>query len=144
VISKHPCDGALTSTQLTQLFGEVPTARHTDDATGAACQWQKGSTAATIDVGYMTGVTGGLSQVYERQQSDAYHQTLEIGGFPALAYNVTENPPVGGCDIAVGITDSLAVNIGFGIGSDRYGKQNPCDAANIIAQDVMENLKAAQ
>jgi hypothetical protein len=143
VISKHPCDSALTDAQLTQLLGVVPSAQHDDDATGPACGWQKTSTGATIGVGYMTNVTGGLSQVYDQQRSDAYYQVLEVSGYPALAYNSTEAAAVSDCHVAVGITDTLAYDVGFVVGSDRSGKLNPCDAAKAIAQDVLDNLKAS-
>jgi hypothetical protein len=143
VFSKHPCESALTDAQLQQLANEVLPARHTDDATGPACQWQKQSTAATFDVAYMTNVTGGLNQVYEQQQDSPYHQPLEISGYPALAYNVGQANPVGNCSISVGIADNLVFDVGFVPGTDRYGKVNPCDSAKIIAQDVLENLKSA-
>jgi hypothetical protein len=142
VISKHPCDaGTLTGTQLGQLFGEVPAAQRKDTQVGPGCQWQKTSTGATADVAWLTSVSGGLSQVYS--QEDAYRQVLEINGYPALAYNVTQNPPVGDCQIAIGISDSLVVGVGFVVGGNRYGQQNPCDVAKIVAQDVLGNLKAS-
>lgn len=143
VVSKHPCESALTSGQLTQLIGEVPSPRHTDNAAGPGCGWTKQSTSAVVDVGWLSGATGGIGQVYQAEQSAAYHEPLDIEGYPALAYNSTENPPVAGCNISFGISDTLVVDAGFTVGSDRYGKLNPCDAAKAIAQDVLDNLKAA-
>jgi uncharacterized protein DUF3558 len=143
VFSEHPCLSALTNAQLQALAGEVPVARHTDDDTGPACQWQKESTGGTIDVGYMINVTGGLNQVYQQQQNSAYHQPLTIDGYPALAYNVGQSTPIGDCGVAVGIADNLVFEAGLVVGSDRYGKTNPCDGAKVVAQDVLENLKAA-
>ncbi|GLY64295.1 hypothetical protein Atai01_09140 [Amycolatopsis taiwanensis] len=143
VVSKHPCDSALTDAQLTELLGMVPSARREDDPTGPVCGWQKTSTGATIGVGYLTNVSGGLSQVNDRQQGDAYYEALEVGGYPALAYNSTETAPVSDCHVAVGITDTVAYDVGFVVGGNRAGKQDPCDVAKIVAQDVLENLKAA-
>jgi hypothetical protein len=61
-----------------------------------------------------------------------------------VAYNSTETSPVGDCSVGVGIADNLAFDVHFIVGSNRYGKLNPCDAAKIIAEDVLDNLKAAQ
>ncbi|WAL64230.1 DUF3558 domain-containing protein [Amycolatopsis cynarae] len=142
-MAKHPCDGALTSGQLAQLLGEAPAPEHADDATGPVCHWQKTSTGAIVGVGYMTNVSGGVSQVYDQQQGDAYRQVLQVGGYPALAYNSTESSPVTDCHVAVGVTDTLAYDVGFVVGSNRYRKMNPCDAAVDIAGKVLSNLKAA-
>src|SRR5439155_8704931 len=90
VFSKHPCDSALTDAQLKQLTGEVPTARHTDNAAGPGCGWTKQSTAAGINVAWMTGLKNGLSDYYAKKSTDAYQQALTIGGYPAVEYNSTE------------------------------------------------------
>ncbi|MFD2416426.1 DUF3558 domain-containing protein [Amycolatopsis pigmentata] len=144
VISKHPCLSALTDGQLADLIGEVPQAQHTDNAAGPGCGWTKPSTAAGIDVAWMTGLRNGLSDYYAQKQRDAYQQPITIGGYPAVAYNSTEVHPVGDCSVGVGIADNLAFDVHFIVGSDRYGKLNPCDAAKAIAEDVLTNLKAAQ
>jgi hypothetical protein len=143
VFAKHPCDSALTATQLMQLMNEVPPPRHTDNAAGPSCGWTKSSTSAVITVGYLTALKDGLSDVYAKKTTDAYQQPLEVGGYPAATYNSTESTPVGDCDVAVGIADNLVFDVGFVVGTDRYGKENPCDAAKTIAEDVLENLKAA-
>jgi uncharacterized protein DUF3558 len=143
VISKHPCDSALTAAQLTQLFGEVPSARHTDNAAGPGCGWTKASTSAGINIAWMTGLKDGLSDYYAQKQSDAYQQPADIGDYPAVVYNSTESTPVGDCSVGVGIADNLAFDVHFVVGSNRYGQQNPCDVAKVVAHDVLDNLKAA-
>lgn len=144
VISKHPCDTALTDSQLTQLVGEVPSSRHTDNAAGPGCGWTKRSTGAGIDVAWMTGLRNGLSDYYAKKETDAFQQPIMIGGYPAVVYNPVVASPVGDCGVGVGIADNLAFDVHFIVGSDRYGKLNPCDAAKAIAGDVLDNLKAAQ
>lgn len=127
-----------------QLLGEVPPADHTDNAAGPGCGWTKPSTAAGINVAWMTGLKNGLSDYYAKKQTDAYQQPITIGGYPALIYDPIDVSPVGDCAIGVGIADNLAFDVHFIVGSNRYGKQNPCDVAKIIAEDVLSNLKAAQ
>lgn len=144
VIGRHPCISALTNSQMTQLLGEVPPADHTDNAAGPGCGWTKPSTAAAINVAWMTGLKNGLSDYYAQKQSDAYQQPVTIDGYPAVAYNSTDAPPVGDCSVGVGIADNLVFDVHFIVGSDRRGKLNPCDAAKVIAGDVLANLKAAQ
>ena len=142
MFGKHPCDSALTNEQLTTLLGMVPPARHTDNAAGPGCGWTKESTAAIIDVGWMTGVGGGLSQVYQAQTTAKFQQPMDVNGYPALAYDPIEQPTER-CDLAVGVADNLVFDAGFHVGDDRRGKVDPCDAAKQIAQDVLANLRAA-
>ena len=138
VFDKHPCDSGLTSAQLKSLFGEVPPARHTDNAAGPGCGWTKESTVAVIDVAWMTGVKGGLSQVYQAQQEAAFHQPTDVDGYPALFYNPTEQPTQM-CGLAVAISDTLVFDVSYNaIGS----KVSRCDGAKQIAQDVLANLRA--
>ena len=135
---KHPCDSGLTPAQLKSLFGEVPPARHTDNAAGPGCGWTKSTTHSVIDVAWMTGVKGGLSQVYQAQQEAAFHQPTDVDGYPALFYNPTEQPTQM-CGLAVAISDTLVFDVSYNaIGS----KVSRCDGAKQIAQDVLANLRA--
>lgn len=143
VVGKHPCDSALTDAQLTNLLGEVPPAFHTDQTAGPQCQWQKQSNGATIAVAWLTGFTDGLNQVYLNQREDAYFQPLRFEGYPAVVYDITDKTPDTNCAISVGITDRAVIDVGLTLGSERVGKQNPCDGAKTIAKMVLDNVKAA-
>ncbi|WP_246127652.1 DUF3558 domain-containing protein [Amycolatopsis rhizosphaerae] len=143
VISKHPCDSALTDAQVKDLLGEISPRFHTDNQAGLLCQWQKQSTGATVAIGWLTGLKDGLNQVYANQKDDAYFQPSEIEGFPALVYDITDRKPDTNCAISIGIADKVAIDVGFTVGTNRSGKQNPCDAAKVIAGMVLDNLKAA-
>lgn len=138
VFDKHPCESALTTAQLNQLINVVPPARHTDNQAGPSCGWTKPSPLAIIDVAWMTGVHGGLSQVVAAQQNAPFHESTTVSGYPGLSYNSEQ--PTHDCHVAVGIADSLVFDVAFGADA---AKVSPCDGATQVAQKVLANLKAA-
>ncbi|WP_158888297.1 DUF3558 domain-containing protein [Amycolatopsis anabasis] len=144
VFEKHPCDGSLTPAQLTELLGEVPSARKTDNAAGPGCGWTKSSTHAIVDVGYMTGVTDGLTQMYEVQKPKAafWQELAPVAGYPAIAYDATRAQPVESCAVAVGVADNLVFDAAATLGQNRIGKVDPCEASRKLAEMVLTNLKA--
>lgn len=143
LFTKHPCDSSLTDGQLTQLLGEVPASRHTDNQAGPGCGWTKRSTGAGINIAWMIGLKSGLSDYYAQKSTDAFQQPIEVGGYPAVEYNSTEASPITDCSVGVGIADNLVFDSHYVVGSNRRGTLNPCDAAKSIAQNVLENLQAA-
>jgi hypothetical protein len=139
VFDKHPCDSALTADQLKQLISDAPPSYRTDNAAGPGCGWDRKDAGTIIDVAWMTGVRGGLGQVYAAQEQAPFRQPTEVDGYPGLLYNPNDQP-TRICHIAVGIADNLVFDASL---NARVAKVDRCEGAKQIAQKVLANLKAA-
>lgn len=112
VLSGQPCEGALTSNQLTQIFGMVPQGKpDTLPGLGPDCKWDNTDSGAGAAVSYTTLTHQGLSAVYQntKPQAKVWRELPPIQGFPAVASSALESgTQTGLCQVSVGIADDLS------------------------------------
>lgn len=143
VLSTDPCQGALTSAQLTEILGTAPQGKPDNSTLGPACNWHNSGKGAHVSVSYDTQSHTGLSGEYEniRPQAIVWRPLPPIQGFPAVAH-VT---PSGGepdyfCQVSVGIADDLSFDATIILGPEKKGKADPCQVAAQTADMVTTNL----
>jgi hypothetical protein len=86
----------------------------------------------------------GLTSVYEAQGKEyQFFKPLEaVDGFPVVAYGVSdERTTRGRCALALGVSDTQAVDIHVAQSESNVGKKDPCVAAHEIAAKVLVNLR---
>lgn len=139
----QPC-AALTQAQL-QSFDlpaqgkpdtESPVARHA----GPFCGWTNSDRFNGVDVGFLTGNKNGLADLYRARGEGkwtGYWEETRVSGYPGVFHDVTDFRPRGSCNLAVGISDTLA----FRVGTDGRLKERSCDFAKQVAGAVVETLK---
>ncbi|KHF44298.1 hypothetical protein MINT15_11800 [Saccharomonospora viridis] len=68
-----------------------------------------------------------------------WHELPPIGGFPAVAFQKYKDQV--SCTAAVGLSDELTVDVPVSPSRAKYGEVDPCDAAQDMAEMLVENLK---
>lgn len=143
-LSGHPCDGALTSSQINEIFRMQPRGVHADiPALGAECKWVNEDTGALVQVLYTTK-SDGLSAVYAntRGLAKVWRPLPSVQGLPAVAHTTSsDSGKQDNCQVSVGVTDKYTADVSVGLGQTRVGSQDPCDAAATVADMVIANLK---
>ncbi len=121
-----------------------PQGVHADiPALGPECKWINEDTGALVLVLY-TMKADGLSAVYANTKGLAkvWRPLPAVQGLPAVAHSTSSaQGPTDSCQVSVGITDKYTVDVSVGLGQSRLGKQDPCDAAAVVAGMVVTNLK---
>ncbi|MBB1157592.1 DUF3558 domain-containing protein [Amycolatopsis sp. DR6-1] len=146
VLSTHPCDSALTPDQVASLLGQKRQGAHRDDPSlGTECQWSNDETGALATVLYATKLSDGLSAVFanSKPQATLWRPLPLVQGFPAVAHSTFKQESVvkSFCQVSVGISDQKTVDASVSLGDSQVGKKDPCDAAAILADMVVTNLK---
>jgi hypothetical protein len=88
----------------------------------------------------------GLTSVYEAKgkQYQLFEPLESVEGFPVVAYGVNdERTTRGRCAIAMGVSDTQAVDIHVAQSESNIGKKDPCAAARDVASQVLNNLRGA-
>ena len=62
-----------------------------------------------------------------------------IGGFPAIAYQAHKGGT--SCSVVIGVADDFAVTAAGAPSRARYGKTDPCEMAQDMAELLVGNLK---
>ncbi|GLY41339.1 hypothetical protein Amsp01_073620 [Amycolatopsis sp. NBRC 101858] len=139
-----PCD-SLTPAQVAGLLGsEVETKPEPDAYVGPVCNWEAPGRAG---VGIIFGKLDkrGLTRVYaEKGKAYAFVEPLEpVDGYPLAAYG-PEDPKIKGeqCMVAVGTSDTQAIDISVDRSEKNIGKGDPCEAARQVTAMVLGNAKA--
>jgi hypothetical protein len=92
------------------------------------------------EVGYLAG-QGGLSTIFGQKGNYAVLTTLpSIDGYPAVLALVVDQRAQGNCDITVGASNSLAIDIQLNVNSGPQ-KADPCTSDQQLAADVISNIK---
>ncbi|WP_244287363.1 DUF3558 domain-containing protein [Amycolatopsis rubida] len=146
VLSVHPCDGALTPEQVKTLVGKPTQGEHADNpALGTECHWSNRDTGSLATVLYTTKVSDGLSAAYAntKPQAKRWHPLSPIQGLPAVAASVYKQQATTDsfCQVTVGISDQKTIDASVSLGYSQIGKKDPCDAAAVVADMVITNLK---
>lgn len=141
-----PCD-ALTSTQAQDLIGPKVEATPRNESAGPACEWSTpGTSRPTVNVIFGKGPDGGTAAVYAAK-GKAYKlvEPLEpIEGYPVTAYGVIDRRAEGGCNVALGTSDTESITVTAEQSEGNIGKKDPCDAARLAAISVLATLRAAK
>ena len=142
----QPCT-ALNSSQLRDLDlpaqGEPDTESAIAKNVGPACRWTNSTAGNTVGVGFLSGNPNGLDDLYrghERGQFNGYWIETTVEGYPAVFFDATDGRRSGQCELAVGVSDVLAIRIG------EHGqlKEKSCDRAKLIASAVVQTLKGGR
>ncbi|MBN9741066.1 DUF3558 domain-containing protein [Amycolatopsis sp. A1MSW2902] len=146
VLSGQPCQDALTSDQLTQIFGMVLQGKpDTLSGIGAECRWSNVDSGSGLTIYYGTQTHQGLSAVYRgtKPQSKVWRVLPPVQGFPAVAHSTFDSgTDTGFCQVSVGISDESTVDASL-TPSDakRAGGADPCELSARVADMVVSNLK---
>jgi hypothetical protein len=142
-----PCD-ALKDSQVADLLGSAVSGKPDLEApAGPTCAWDSASVSqAGVGVIFMSADELGLTSVYEAKgkQYQLFEPLESVEGFPVVAYGVNdERTTRGRCAIAMGVSDTQAVDIHVAQSESNIGKKDPCAAARDVASQVLNNLRGA-
>jgi hypothetical protein len=145
---REPC-GALTDSQVTELLGSGVSGKSDLQApAGPTCAWDSADVSqAGIGIIFMNADQLGLTSVYEAKDKQ-YHffQPMEpLDGFPIVAYGASdERTSRGRCAVAIGVSDTQAVDVHVAQSEKNIGQKEPCAAAHDVAAQVLSNLRGAK
>ncbi|MET8994994.1 DUF3558 domain-containing protein [Amycolatopsis sp. NPDC004169] len=142
---QEPCL-ALTDSQVTELLGSGVSGKPDLQApAGPTCSWDSVDVSqAGIGVIFMNADRLGLASVYAaRGKQYQFFQPMEsLDGFPTVAYGVSdERSSRGRCAVAIGVSDTQAVDVHVAQSEKNIGRKDPCSAAHDIAAQVLGNLR---
>jgi hypothetical protein len=145
---KHaPCD-TLTAEQINILLGTGITPKPDLKAEGGpTCRWNTPEVSqASVSVTYMTANTAGLTAIYQKKgNAFPFFQPMEsINDYPTVAYGLVDERKNGRCAIALGTSDTEAVDVAIAQSEENIGKKDPCAAAHDVAANVLGNLRAVK
>ncbi|PFG47412.1 uncharacterized protein DUF3558 [Amycolatopsis sulphurea] len=146
VLSGPPCQEALTSDQLKQIFGMVPQGKpDTLPGIGPECDWSNIDAGAGLGIYYATQPRQGLSGLYQntKPRSKLWRELSPIQGFPAVASSsVSAGDKNGFCQVSVGITDESSVDVSLTPSDAKLAAGvDPCVLSERVAGMVVTNLK---
>jgi hypothetical protein len=67
-----------------------------------------------------------------------------IEGYPVVAYGAIDRRDKGACSVVVGASDEIAFEVALQQSAANIGKKDPCETGAIVAEMVVETMKAAQ
>ncbi|RJQ79629.1 DUF3558 domain-containing protein [Amycolatopsis panacis] len=143
VLSGSPCD-ALSPKQILDDVGPGVPGKVDDGALGPVCRWYDGDGGPMLMAYFTTLQHEGLSVIYKQVKSQMrrFDVLPPIQGFPAVAYDTRPGPKTRDCHLAVGLADTLDVQIGLSLGDHDAGKTDACGLAAIAADQVVTTLTA--
>lgn len=127
----------LTSEQLAQLGGGGAPDREKTMYGESKCTWSNDKFSTTIALNATTGT--GPAEVAESDQSDRAAQP-SVNGYPAA--HIDKTTILCRVEVAVAKNQSIAVNYAVNSG-DAPAMQKPCQYAERIAGEALENIPAA-
>ncbi|WP_410630078.1 DUF3558 domain-containing protein [Amycolatopsis sp. cmx-4-83] len=142
-LEQAPCD-ALTPAQVAGLLGaEVETKPEPDADVGPVCNWEAPGRAG---VGIIFGKLDkrGLTRVYAAKgKTYPFVEPLEpVDGYPLAAYDgIGDRRAEGECTVAVGTSDTQAIDISVNQSEKNIGKSDPCEAARQVTAMVLGNAR---
>lgn len=137
----QPC-AVLSAAQLKTFNITTPGKSNTDSTTGPGCSWSNDDLVG-YNIGFLTINKNGLSDIYRAGKEfwEGYFEPTEVDGYPAVFHDLTDGRPTGSCQIAVGISDTLAFRAVEQSSSDRGPKA--CEGATAVAAAVIQTMKGA-
>ena len=143
VLSGSPCE-ALTPQQVQVNIGVSVTGKSDHlPGIGPQCVWTNLKSGAQMGVSFTTEPKDGLSGDYAntRPRMPVWKELPPIQGLPAVAYSDNGKPNPDFCAVAVGITDTLSVDVTLALSLQKSGKVDACTVVPLTANDVVTTLK---
>ncbi len=142
VLSGSACD-ALSPQQIHEDVGDGVTGKPEDGPLGPKCTWSDHQDGSMLTIFYTTKQREGLSIIYKqvKPQMKRFDVLPPIQGFPAVAYDLKPGPRTDGCQIAVGLSDTLEFEVGVDLGLHNSGKTDSCRIAAIVTDHAVTTLK---
>ncbi|WP_290056692.1 DUF3558 domain-containing protein [Amycolatopsis solani] len=140
---RAPCE-ALTPAQVAGLLGsEAETKPELDAPAGPTCNWEApGRSGIGVIFGHLD--RRGLTSVYAAKGSAyPFVEPLEpVDGYPLVAYDgVGDQRARGECTVAVGTSDTQAIDISVNQSEKNIGKSDSCQAARQVTAMVLDNAR---
>ncbi|SDC85758.1 DUF3558 domain-containing protein [Actinokineospora iranica] len=142
-----PC-ASLPPRRTQELVG-APTGTPSDDVTGVSCQWVNHSpdtfNGSSINVHFFSKVPTGLSGLYranKRGEWEFFEPLSPIEGMPAVTYGKLDSRSSGRCAVAVGVSDTMAIDVHTKQSLSKTNRDQACSVAVMVATDVVKTLKA--
>ncbi|WP_197284925.1 DUF3558 domain-containing protein [Sciscionella sediminilitoris] len=134
----NPCT-VLTNAEATD-FGLIPPGEKTTRQL-TACQWRSSDNGQnSIGMAPVPPNTGGISDIYDQKERQAYFEPTTVDGYPAVFADTQDGRPSGTCTLWLGVTDHLAVSIIPAIGAGP-NRSKPCALAKKFGAAMLTHLK---
>lgn len=134
----NPCT-VLTAAQASQVAGLTKTGENFGGKF-PICQWKDDNYNR---IGFTFTIGGGLSDTYSNQDDDSgyFKVAPDVSGYPAVFAGITDDRSKGGCQLVVGVSETvqLVVNSSFDKSSPLYG--DPCSVTQKAAEAAIVTLK---
>jgi hypothetical protein len=145
---QSPCD-SLTTEQVDSLLGQGASRKPDPNGqAGPECFWHSaGASQASVGIIFVNADKRGLTSVYQANGSQyKFFKPLDaIDDYPVVAYGVAdERNSRGRCTVALGVSDTQAVDINIAQSEENIAHKDPCAAARDVAAKVLSNLKAGK
>lgn len=130
-----PC-AALTPEQLSAMGITDPGVRGFHDG-DAECRWHLATSPLhVVSLTPVASEKAGLSDVYAGKKYQQYFEPTEIDGYPAVYAGVLDQRSNGNCQLWVGVTDELAVDV-----ATHFLETDPCPVAERVAAGMIEHAR---
>jgi hypothetical protein len=141
---RDPCK-ALTAEQAAEL--NVPTTgAGSANTLGQVCEWKNPDTRGFVNIEMREKNASGLSALYAADKNGKYpffDVLPPIEGYPAVAYDVTDERDRGICAVSVGVANDLSFAVGLELSPANIGTKDPCETAASVAGMMMKTMKEA-
>jgi hypothetical protein len=110
---------------------------------GQKCTWTNLKSGGQVAVYFATAPGDGLSGDYAntRPKMPVWKVLPPIQGLPAVAYSDNGKPNPDFCAVAIGVTDTLSVDVLLNLSDQKSGKTDACTVVPLTANDVVTTLK---
>lgn len=138
-MQSNPC-GSVSTAALRQL--DIGTSAKPGNVGGPTCDWGSDSdpNVGGATISYLTSASG-LSTVYGQKSTYALFQVLPpIDGYPAVIAAQSDERSTGNCDVTVGVSDKLAMDVAVTVNSGPQ-KTDPCTPAETLAADAISTIR---
>ncbi len=143
---QDPCQ-ALTPSQAESLKVQFPGTLR-DSSLGNACEFRvRTDRLALVEIASLDENPYGVSAIYQAEEDgklEVFEPLESIEGYPVVAYGALDLRDDGACSVVVGLSDEIAFEIALQQSAANIGKKDPCETGAIVAEMVVETMKAAQ
>jgi hypothetical protein len=141
VLTGKPCS-LLTAARLRTVgfTAATTTTRPDSDPVSVGCEWNDATvgTGTQLDVGLVTPLHHGLSDIYAQRGSAAYWQPVTIAGYPGVLTDTVDERSAGTCRMDLGVTDTDVIDLAY---QGTSAAAQPCQKVQALAAAVVAALK---
>jgi Protein of unknown function (DUF3558) len=139
---KTPCS-VLTAAQLTQFNIGTQGQQDSSAPLGPACNWNDDTGPSNMTLGVIIVTQGqGLAGIYSQKSTYPVFQPLaNVGGYPAVIALTADGRSQGLCQVSVGVTNNVLVEVSVALRAGAPDVSNPCPRNQNIATAVVQTLK---